>query len=167
MPPASNPFDTPSYHHQPHDDPFMNPSETPHPASYQGQPPTAERYPSPNMVQHNPSPQPVNYPGVHYHPDAVSAQSSATRPLDIPQYSGYQLADRSPIHTREDLGDMPLLQRGPSSYSDQSATGAPGFPGGYAGGYEPGMQDDPDNNIRYGRIPQRVPRRYKTIKKVE
>jgi chitin synthase len=38
----------------------------------------------------------------------------------------------------------------------------------------PGAYDDPvipdnrsENNIRYGRIPQRVPRRYKTVKKVE
>ncbi|KZV65081.1 glycosyltransferase family 2 protein [Peniophora sp. CONT] len=33
------------------------------------------------------------------------------------------------------------------------------MPGGY--------NDEEDTNIRYGRIPQRVPRRYKTIKKVE
>lgn len=37
------------------------------------------------------------------------------------------------------------------------------------GGYEPAMTEDDqtDSNIRYGRIPQRVPRRYKTIKRVE
>jgi hypothetical protein len=27
--------------------------------------------------------------------------------------------------------------------------------------------DEAENNIRYGKIPQRVPRRFKTIKKVE
>lgn len=27
--------------------------------------------------------------------------------------------------------------------------------------------DDANNNIRYGRIPQRVPRRHKTLKRVE
>ncbi|KZP09106.1 glycosyltransferase family 2 protein [Athelia psychrophila] len=35
----------------------------------------------------------------------------------------------------------------------------PNVPGAY--------EDESENNIRYGRIPQRVPRRYKTIKKVE
>jgi chitin synthase len=30
-----------------------------------------------------------------------------------------------------------------------------------------GVHEEEDSNIRYGRIPQRVPRRYKTIKKVE
>jgi chitin synthase len=36
------------------------------------------------------------------------------------------------------------------------------------GGYDPaGDEGEGVNNIRYGRIPQRVPRRYKTMKKVE
>ena len=36
------------------------------------------------------------------------------------------------------------------------------------GGYDPVKDEDmEESNIRYGRIPQRVPRRYKTIKKVE
>ncbi|KZS93873.1 glycosyltransferase family 2 protein [Sistotremastrum niveocremeum HHB9708] len=42
---------------------------------------------------------------------------------------------------------------------------------GFGRGGPPGGYDDDDaassNNIRYGRIPQRVPRRYKTIKRVE
>ena len=76
------------------------------------------------------------------------------------------------MQTRDDLGDMPLLQRGPSQHSEFSghAMGSPAFPGGFAGpaGYDPALQDDEqETNIRYGRIPQRVPRRYKTIKKVE
>jgi chitin synthase len=32
---------------------------------------------------------------------------------------------------------------------------------------EDDAQDEMSTNIRYGRIPQRVPRRYKTIKKFE
>jgi chitin synthase len=40
----------------------------------------------------------------------------------------------------------------------------PQAPGGYN---EPTGNDRSENNIRYGRIPQRVPRRYKTIKQVE
>ena len=59
-----------------------------------------------------------------------------------------------------DAGDLPLL-RAPSQHSQVSLD--PAFPGGFA---EP-VDDDQDTNIRYGRIPQRVPRRYKTIKKVE
>jgi hypothetical protein len=56
-----------------------------------------------------------------------------------------------------DAGDLPLL-RAPSQ---QSQISSPSMPG---------AKDMPtldDGNIRYGRIPQRVPRRYKTIKKVE
>lgn len=48
---------------------------------------------------------------------------------------------------------MPLLRRDPSQGSSYNMP----VPGGY----------DEDVNIRYGRIPQRIPRRYKTIKKVE
>lgn len=40
------------------------------------------------------------------------------------------------------------------------------IPGAYNGDWNDGDGGD-GNNIRYGRIPQRVPRRYKTIKKVE
>jgi chitin synthase len=56
-----------------------------------------------------------------------------------------------------DLGDMPLLRHnGPY-------TAAP-----MPGGYQEAVSDDrSETNIRYGHIPQRVPRRYKTIKKVE
>ena len=39
------------------------------------------------------------------------------------------------------------------------------MPGGYDDAATP--DDRSESNIRYGRIPQRVPRRYKTIKKVE
>jgi chitin synthase len=56
--------------------------------------------------------------------------------------------------------------------------GYPGDAGGYGGdgihmpipgsyGDEDWNDTGPENNIRYGRIPQRVPRRYKTIKRVE
>lgn len=55
-----------------------------------------------------------------------------------------------------DAGDMPLLRR------DNSM---PRPPGAYDDTQD--AQSIADTNIRYGRIPQRVPRRYKTIKKVE
>ena len=76
--------------------------------------------------------------------------------------SGYDLHD-DPDH---DTGDMPLLRRDPSSMST-----IPRVPGQYDddmdGTSAVGGDDRSENNVRYGRIPQRVPRRYKTIKKVE
>jgi chitin synthase len=63
-----------------------------------------------------------------------------------------------------DAGDMPLLRRDPSSMSSLRRV-----PGGYEddGDGAATADNQSENNIRYGRIPQRVPRRYKTIKKVE
>ena len=52
------------------------------------------------------------------------------------------------------MGDLPLL-RAPSGRSQESLS--VNMPGRY----------DPMDNIRYGRIPQRVPRRYKTLKRIE
>jgi chitin synthase len=54
----------------------------------------------------------------------------------------------------DDTGDIPLLRRDPST----SSTIPISIPGAY---------DEDTSNIRYGRIPQRIPRRYKTIKRVE
>jgi chitin synthase len=61
----------------------------------------------------------------------------------------------------EDMGDLPLL-RAPSGRSQESFVNIPGR-------YDsiPPADDDANNNIRYGRIPQRVPRRNKTLKRVE
>ncbi|KAG6882538.1 hypothetical protein C0992_009415, partial [Termitomyces sp. T32_za158] len=56
----------------------------------------------------------------------------------------------------QDPSDIPLLRRDASQHSFVHV--------------DPDDDNDDDesvNNIRYGRIPQRVPRRYKTIKKVE
>ena len=77
-----------------------------------------------------------------------------------------------------DTGELPLLRaptaRSAVSLQDPGVMPVPG--GGYepnmlVAGYEPSMpggyNDEDGNNIRYGHIPQRVPRRYKTIKKVE
>ena len=60
--------------------------------------------------------------------------------------------------------DIPLLQRESSPGGTSLRTRVPGS-------YEPSLHEEQDEatntNIRYGRIPQRVPRRYKTMKKVE
>ncbi|KAH9992907.1 glycosyltransferase family 2 protein [Russula vinacea] len=58
------------------------------------------------------------------------------------------------------MGDLPLL-RAPSGRSQESFVNIPGR-------YDTSPpDDDASNNIRYGRIPQRVPRRNKTLKRVE
>jgi len=71
------------------------------------------------------------------------------------EHSTYDLHD-------DDTGDIPLLRRDGSRGSNYSMPHVPG-------GYEESITADnrSETNIRYGRIPQRVPRRYKTIKKVE
>jgi len=71
----------------------------------------------------------------------------------------YSLID-DPDNDPHDTGDIPLLRR------DNSNTSAIAMP--MPGGYDEVTPDNrSETNIRYGRIPQRVPRRYKTIKKVE
>lgn len=70
--------------------------------------------------------------------------------------SGYELHDDQDPDAL-DSGDLPLLRR------DNTMSSMP-----IPGDYELVSSDDrSESNIRYGRIPQRVPRRYKTIKKVE
>ena len=61
-------------------------------------------------------------------------------------------------HDLGDAGDLPLL-RAPSGRSQESLR----IPGQYGAP----LDDEGANNIRYGRIPQRVPRRHKTLKRVE
>ncbi|KAI9462964.1 glycosyltransferase family 2 protein, partial [Boletus coccyginus] len=101
-------------------------------------------------------PQPVNdYIGPSYNPfDDQEAHTPNPRPR-----SQFGRASYNGQEDEMDAGDMPLLQRD-NPYSSSAV------PGGY--------RDVPDTddaqfetNIRYGRIPQRVPRRYKTLKKVE
>ena len=58
------------------------------------------------------------------------------------------------------MGDLPLL-RAPSGRSQESFVNIPGRYDSIP------PDDDANNNIRYGRIPQRVQRRYKTLKRVE
>jgi chitin synthase len=62
-----------------------------------------------------------------------------------------------PDHELDDMGDLPLL-RAPSGRSQESLSR--NMPGQYGAPLD-------DGGIRYGRIPQRVPRRNKTLKRVE
>ena len=57
---------------------------------------------------------------------------------------------------------MPLLRSSASSIGASEHQ----LPGTYEDDEDDG-QDDFSTHIRYGRIPQRVPRRYKTVKKFE
>ncbi|KAG1844434.1 chitin synthase [Suillus tomentosus] len=145
----------PQFEHRPYDpnqqyhlpDPFLTPrvQSTPFPPSqlqdlYQQQ-----------QQQHPPQP-PIDYltPHVHYSP--FDNAPPASRPQS--QFGmDYEMVERED----NDLGDMPLLQHnGPYTAAQMP------------GGYQEAISDDrSETNIRYGHIPQRVPRRYKTIKKVE
>lgn len=84
-------------------------------------------------------------------------------PSSYGQHS-YELRDDGPAALGDDNdGDMPLLRR--ESHSSAMRLNMP-LPGQY--GHEDDDHDEvEENNIRYGRIPQRVPRRYKTLKRVE
>ncbi|KAH8822583.1 glycosyltransferase family 2 protein [Flagelloscypha sp. PMI_526] len=166
--PQASPYDhygTPLHDHP--QDPFSN-SNTPAPYDpYGGQ--AAQAYPPPHHEAYPPmresyyggpaSPPPHNpYSTPAPHQDAMFIGSPPpTGGGFVAPTPGPHYADED--HNHDDTGDIPLLRRDNSSN--------PAFPGGFA------MPDDDDSmagdgtNIRYGRIPQRVPRRYKTLKKVE
>lgn len=80
----------------------------------------------------------------------------------------------------QDAGDIPLLRRdeGPGNVRVRNASYLAPMPVPMPGTYDddtgsfvnvpPPQQEEEENyHIRYGRIPQRVPRRYKTLKRVE
>jgi hypothetical protein len=103
----------------------------------------------------SPSHTPVPFAAPHVAPGMVTPGSGPTSLSSRPD-SGYTLRDDGP-QDHYDTGEEPLLQRGNSA--GMGSMPMPGGPGVDANG--------DDTNIRYGHIPQRVPRRYKTIKKVE
>ncbi|KAF7982169.1 hypothetical protein HWV62_29939 [Athelia sp. TMB] len=100
----------------------------------------------------------ADYMNPHYNPDFSGHPNPISQPppQTVPRPS-YDLHDSGA--EPDDLGDIPLLRR---DGSRTSAYSMPHVPGAYDE-----AEDRSDTNIRYGRIPQRVPRRYKTIKKVE
>ena len=147
-PQPPNPYDQQPYH-VPHTDPFAPPLSPPQP--YHSPPPPGghgSEYPNPFQGGYSDS--------GHISPPLVHSPLSQSPP-------GFQLHDEPSRYTLHDdpdnldTGDIPLLNRNPSGM---------GMP--IPGGYDPVKDEDmEESNIRYGRIPQRVPRRYKTIKKVE
>ncbi|KAH8082444.1 glycosyltransferase family 2 protein [Cristinia sonorae] len=179
-----NPYEQEHQHQafQPiHPDPFSLPPQSP--PHHPGSPLHANPYHAPLSDPYAPplhpnSPPPMDYLNANYPPPGSMLQTansptlhSITPPpqsmLASPQPSPYSSAGApsyaGDMHDDQegdiDTGDIPLLQR--------RADGRPGVMS-MPGEYDPVTGDSQsENNIRYGRIPQRVPRRYKTIKKVE
>ena len=147
----SDPFSSPPRH----GGPFV---DHPHdaygaPISTPGPPPPL---PPPQIPGPPPqAPGPGGYLSSGYNPNSVHA--SPSHPSLYPRPS-YEFNDDSIVD--EDTGNIPLLRRDGSSGS----YAMPHVPGGYQ---ESVRDDRSETNIRYGRIPQRVPRRYKTAKRVE
>ncbi|KAL6300688.1 glycosyltransferase family 2 protein [Sparassis latifolia] len=142
---------------------------------YHSPPPLQDPYMSPNHPTSpplHPASSPLRLPpqGDYLSAGYSSIHSVTPPPQMMPPstsqlgHSSVSLYDQGPVLEGEDsdadnleTGDIPLLRR------DNSGSTLP-----MPGGYEPVLPDDTsESNIRYGRIPQRVPRRYKTIKKVE
>lgn len=131
-------------------------------------PPQRVSYADPNVVHDAygaplPSrtpPQPTHeHLNSQYNPSFSTYSNAATPSPPRVAYNRptYELPDEN----AEDTGDIPLLRR---DNSEGTSYSMPPVLGGYT---EATSDDRSESNIRYGRIPQRVPRRYKTIKKVE
>jgi chitin synthase len=175
-----NPYDPYDAQPNPYDSQYGDPFNPQPPQQYHPSPPPP---PPPNLYQNQggfaplvvPTPPPL-HPGS---PPIITHTPPPPPPLGghvqfgVPQQpTGYHrttLYDGNDDDNPDDMdtGDIPLLRRDPSS----SATLLPRpMPGGFDDGSRPGSvapDDRSEVNIRYGRIPQRVPRRYKTVKKVE
>lgn len=145
-----NPYENPPYGQSQLPDPFANPTAQTHPTGYPLSPPPIVQSPplDPYHTYHHSPPTQPNYLG-H---DAIPM-----RPVSS-HFSTYDALDQQ---DNDDIGDMPLLRR-------DSGSQPLSFPGGFtaAESFE-GDEEEDNTNIRYGRIPQRVPRRYKTMKRVE
>lgn len=149
------------YDHQPNPYDRQSPYGAAAPLTDPFNPPAQNLYSSP-PPQSNVYPPGPTYPPVE--PPRFQTPGPPPSVIGTPspyQRTGYDLQDE---HDHEDTGDIPLLRR------DLSLPGArPYSRGGMPGGFDDAATPDDrsESNIRYGRIPQRVPRRYKTIKKVE
>ena len=153
-----DPFSSPPQHggpfvDHPHDA-YGGPISTP------GPPPPLPPHQIPGPPPHIPGPPPQAPGSSDYLSSGYNRNPLHQSPSQPTLYTrnSYELNDDGVVD--EDTGDIPLLRRDGST----STYAMPHVPGGY----EEIMRDDrSENNIRYGRIPQRVPRRYKTVKRVE
>ncbi|KZT69531.1 glycosyltransferase family 2 protein [Daedalea quercina L-15889] len=96
----------------------------------------------------------AGYGGVH-----ASNLGPIIHPSPVSLYDPGPVSEQleEPDDDLNDVGDYPLLRRDTGHSSNLPIPGD----------YQAVAGDEEESNIRYGRIPQRVPRRYKTIKKVE
>ncbi|KAG6875750.1 hypothetical protein C0993_007604, partial [Termitomyces sp. T159_Od127] len=140
--PYSNPFN--SYDDsEPFDASILCPPPLPPPNLYSPHDPFAPTHLSP-------PPPPLPLPPFL----APGPPPPSTTPLPYGTHRSSYAADDAD-HKRIDTSNIPLLPREPSQHSFVHVDPA-------------GPDDDESiNNIRYSRIPQHVPQRYKTIKKVE
>lgn len=142
-------------------DPFNQPIRNSHSSILRPPPPPPP--PPPPALYHEAQPIQTNPGYGSYHlPSGQVGPAVTASSTTLYGYSGYDLNDEH----NQDEGDIPLLARGPSS-SSVSIHGPP-IPGSYEDDRDDmsSIHEEP-SNIRYGRIPQRVPRRYKTVKKFE
>lgn len=152
--------------HDPFNAPYrQSPSPNHHESPY-----ATTSYPLHAITPPPPPPQPFQSHLQQPYPTFTPDQSFNASDLNIPNVSQPRLSHQTsttlfqpyddPDQDVEDMGDLPLL-RAPSGRSQETLS--MNMPGRYDGA----LQDEDGNNIRYGRIPQRVPRRYKTLKRVE
>lgn len=139
---------------------FVNPHDPFNP-SLNRYPPQPQPYLS-YAPQTPPPPPPL--PGSNPFVTPFPSYSLETRPASSAASMHYRPSAPSMYEPHEehelDDGDMPLLNH-PSSQSKLSV------PDRYDDGDDASSLGESENNVRYGRIPQRVPRRYKTLKRVE
>ena len=134
-----------------------------------------EAYTTPSHLPHALSPPPPPPPPFHLRPQQQHVgyppgPSYSTPDLHVPPppplSNQTSTAIFNPYHDPDnglgDETDSPLL-RAPSARSQESLSMSMHMPGQY----NAQLDEDAGNNIRYGRIPQRVPRRYKTLKRIE
>ncbi|KAK2465800.1 hypothetical protein APHAL10511_002344 [Amanita phalloides] len=190
--PFANPYPADSIQRT-HPNPYSSPPPQPPPPpplhqSYQLNDPYivpihAQSPPQPSSVLLS---RPPHYRPVHAHaatpipgpPPPLSVAASSTY---VDQAGGYEFGEDTE-HDLQDTGDIPLLRRDEGArFNRNSSLLAPmpvPMPGGYADEgssinlprrtqEEEGEEGSQGTYIRYGRIPQRVPRRYKTLKRVE
>lgn len=89
--------------------------------------------------------------------------------------SSYALQDPGVVHPHtpaaageEGADEDPLLDNARYAGYNPTASASSSFPGSYPGGYAAGgVEDEHGNLVRYGKIPSRQPRRFKTVKRVE
>ena len=160
--PSPNPYEHEHQGFQPiHPDPFATSQSPPPPNLYHApslhatSPPPQQDYLNPSYSNFHSVPPPPPLPTVTPPPNLGPSPS----PFESAHGHGYDLHD-DPNDDNIDTGDIPLLRRDKSTASSTMV--------GMPGDYDPVTPDDrSESNIRYGRIPQRVPRLYKTIKRIE